>query len=227
METYTTRLLSKKYLTKHILELRLEKPQNFEFHAGQFIQVKAPIGDTHIYRSYSISSTPSDEYLELCVKLYDTGVASQLFRMIEPGSELTFKGPAGRFTVEETDSDLYFVATGVGLAPIMGMIEDELSNKKNTQKIHLIFGVRYDTDIFWNDRLKALEKNHSNFTYSVTVSQPHDEWTGLRGRVTEHIPEDTSTIHAYLCGSMDMIKSVRDMLGQRGTDMRTVHFEIF
>lgn len=227
METYQTTLTEKNHIAENILELRLIKPQNFDFQAGQFIQVVAPAGDKQVFRSYSISSSPTDDYLELCIKLYDTGIASELFRISNPGDDISFKGPAGRFVVQETGSNLYFVATGVGLAPIMSMIRDELNNKNNTRKLHLIFGVRNEKDIFWTDQLDELQKKYTNFTYSVSLSQPTDAWTGLRGRVTEHLPEDSSTIEAYLCGSMDMIKSVRETLTTRGTDAKNIHFEIF
>lgn len=227
METYQASLIEKKTIADQIIEMRLDKPKNFYFEAGQFIQVMAPAGEKHVFRSYSLSSVPTDEYIELCVKLYDTGIASKLFQISNPGDTLSFKGPAGRFTVQETTKDLYFIATGVGLAPIMGMIRDELSNQKNTRKLHLIFGVRSEKDVFWTDRLKELEERYPNFTYSVTLSQPSEEWVGLHGRVTEHIPEDTSGLQVYLCGSMDMIKAVHELLTIRGTDMKDIHFEIF
>jgi len=40
------------------------------------------------------------------------------------------------------------VATGVGISPMVGIIQDELINKKTTQPIHLLFGVRSEKDIF-------------------------------------------------------------------------------
>ncbi|MBP9732345.1 MAG: FAD-dependent oxidoreductase [Candidatus Magasanikbacteria bacterium] len=227
MNEFQSNLIEKKYLTEDVLQIRLDKPKNFDFQAGQFIQIIAPNGEKQVFRSYSISSTPEDDYLELCVKLYDTGIASKLFQISNPGDIISFRGPVGRFVVNTTDSDLYCIATGVGLAPIMGMIQDELENKKNKHNIHLIFGVRYEKDIFWADRLVELQKKYANFNYSITISRPEETWTGSRGRVTEHLPTDTSHLHAFLCGNADMVKTVREILTTRGTDTQNIHFEIF
>lgn len=227
MNEFQSNLIEKKYLTEDVLQIRLDKPQNFDFQAGQFIQVIAPHGEKYVFRSYSLSSTAKDNYLELCVKLYDTGIASKLFQISNPGDTISFRGPVGRFMVHSTNSNLYFIATGVGLAPIIGMIKDELENKKNKNAIHLIFGVRFEKDIFWVDRLEELQKKYPNFSYSITISRPEETWTGVRGRVTEHLPIDTSDLHAFLCGNADMVKTVREMLTVRGTDTKNIHFEIF
>lgn len=227
MELQKTTLLEKREIANEVLEIRLIKPKNFNFLAGQFIQIHIQKEDKKIFRSYSISSKPTDEYIALCIKLYENGVGSELFRNVHPNEEITFKGPMGRFTHNIQNEDLYFIATGVGLAPIMGIIRDELENKKNHNKIHLLFGVRNEKNIFWIDKLDELQKNYPNFTYTLTISQPEDSWTGLRGRVTEHIKENTSNLHAYLCGSAEMVKDVRKMLTIRGTEVNKIHFEIF
>jgi len=227
MNEYKTNIISKKELTGNVLEIRLNKPQNFDFSAGQFIQLHANDGAKAVLRSYSLSSTPKDIDIELCVKIYETGVASQLLKKTPEGGEISFRGPAGRFTHDATNEKLLFIATGVGLAPIMGMIRDELENKKNQNNIHLVFGVRYEKDIFWTNRLDELQKKYQNFTYSITLSQPEDSWSGLRGRVTEHLPADTSDLHAFLCGSAEMVKTVREMLMTQGTGVQKIHFEIF
>lgn len=227
MELQTTTLLEKKPIADQVIELRFVKPKNFIFTAGQFIQVEVPQPNKSIFRSYSISSTSADKYLELCVKLYEDGLGSNLFQQLKNGDTITFKGPVGRFTHTHQTENSLFVATGVGLAPIFGMIRDELENKKNQNKLHLIFGVRHEKDIFWKNRLDELQKNYSNFTYSLTLSQPEDSWTGLRGRVTEHLPKNTSNMHAFLCGNADMVKTVREMLITQGTEVNKIHFEIF
>lgn len=227
MDLHTASLRAKKTLTDNIIELRLDKPKNFDFIAGQFIQISVPHEGKQIFRSYSISSIPSDTYIELCIKLYETGIASKLFATSEIGDTLSFKGPAGRFTLDDSTGDVYFIATGVGIAPIMGIIRDELEAKNSKNRFHLIFGVRHEKDVFWIDRLEALQKKYNNFTYSLTLSQPRESWTGLRGRVTEHIPQDTSNLRVFLCGSAEMVRTVREMLLARGTEVSKIHFEIF
>jgi len=210
-----------------MIELQYTRPDGFVFEAGQFIQVIFGDQKASIFRSYSISSTPADKYIELCVKLYDNGVGSVFFTQANIGESMTFRGPAGRFVCHDTDQNIIFIATGAGLAPIMSMLRNELENKQTSNPIHLIFGVRHEKDIFWTDRLQALHQSYPHFTYTLTISRPESSWTGNVGRVTEYLPTHTSDKESFLCGSADMVKTVRQMLIHNGAPPKSVHFEIF
>lgn len=227
MDIFTGVVIEKREIADEMLEIRFTKPNNLNFIAGQFVQIVIPKDDKEVFRSYSISSTPADNYIELCVKLLPDGVGSNYFRSKQVGDQIIFKKPAGRFVLDTNAENIYFIATGAGLGPIMSILTDELKNKKNQQKIQLIFGVRYEKSIFWTDRLDELQKEYPNFSYLLTVSRPEDLWTRLRGRVTEHIPKDTSNLRAFICGSAEMVKDVRAMLITGGTEMQKIHFEIF
>lgn len=227
MQTHTVTLLSKKIIADRMIELQYTRPDDFAFQAGQFIQVMFGNQKIPIFRSYSISSTPTDEYIELCVKLYDNGVGSEFFTQANIGESMTFRGPAGRFVCDSTDQDILFIATGAGLAPIMSMLRNELENKQINNFVHLIFGVRHEKDIFWTDRLQALHQSYPHFTYTLTISRPESTWTGHEGRVTKHLPPHIPEKQSFLCGSADMVKTVRQLLIHNGTPPESVHFEIF
>ncbi len=226
---FTAQLREKQQLTSDIYEFRFEKPAILDFLAGQFLQFCIPQGDKIILRSYSISSTPADDYLEFCVKFLEGGVASNHLKNMNIGDRLEFQGPRGLFVHKDNTDALSFIATGTGFAPIMGIIRDELENKKNTGEVRLLFGVRTEDDMFWADRLKNLKIQYPNFVYDITLSQPKADggWGGLRGRVTEHILHHLVNHKFYLCGNAAMVKDVREMLIKNGIDMKAIHFEIF
>lgn len=225
---FTAKLKSKKQLTRDVLELHFEKPPDFTYQAGQFVQWQVPEGTRTIWRSYSLASTPADPQLEFCLKILPAGKASALAARLEIGDRLTFAGPSGRF-VNAANTPLYFIATGVGLAPIMGIIRDELENKKTTEEIRLLFGVRSEADIFWPERLEDLHSNYENFSSRLTISQPKPGggWSGLRGRVTEHLLRHLVAHHFFICGNAAMVKEVREMLIKNGVNNEHIHFEIF
>ncbi|PLX28491.1 hypothetical protein C0581_01945 [Candidatus Parcubacteria bacterium] len=226
MDTFKSKITQKTELTHNVLELKIEKPQDFTFDAGQFIQVVIEQDGKEVLRSYSISSTPDKDHIGLCVKLLDNGLGSNVFKTCREGDEIKFKKANGKFIVQNTNNDLFFIATGAGLAPIMSMIENEL--KKGSEKqLHLLFGVQHETDIFWQERLKNLAQNHNNFTYDITLSKPEDSWKGLGGRVSAHIPEEVSNSDFYLCGSPAMVTDVRKILIDNGKDVKDIHFEVF
>lgn len=224
---HTVTLLDKKEIASNTLELRFSKPADFNFIAGQFVQVIVPHEPREINRSYSLSSSPTDDHLELCVKMLPDGVGSNYFKKLEIAGEAIFQGPVGRFVNSSLDTPLAFVATGVGLAPIIGIIEDELKNKTNQQSIQLLFGVRSELDMFWTERLDALQNHYPTFKYILALSQPSKNWHGRRGRVTEYANELNSTADFFLCGSPDMVKDVRGLLMASGVTAGRIKLEVF
>jgi len=226
MKVFSSKLSQKKLIADNVVELHFEKPADFSYTAGQYLQFLFDAEGKQTPRSYSLASTPNDDDLVFCVKLLEGGLASEKFRIAEVGEEYTLRGAIGHF-VNNTEAKAHtYVATGAGLAPIMGMIRDELSS--NTGKsIELIFGVRSQKDVFWKKQLDELAEKHNNFSYKLTLSQPDNGWDGLSGRVTEHLGEITTDADWYLCGSGAMVMDVRKLLTQAGLDPKQIHFEIF
>ena len=227
-QVWSTKLILKKYIARDLLELKFQKPTHFKFKAGQFVQFLISHDDQHVLRSYSISSIFEDEYLEFCVKLLPEGKGSAFFSGIEINENASFCGPEGRFVCEENHfKKKYFIATGAGLAPIMSMIKNELTNKKN-ERVELLCGVRNEEDLFWIDRLEEFKNKYSFFNYKITLSKPSENWLGLKGRVTEYVPLVKEVDQEYyICGSLEMVKDVRAKLTTHGMLMKQIHFEIF
>lgn len=227
MNTFSATLSEKEEIAKGVFALKFTKPEAIEFKAGQFFQWVVPDGEKHVLRSYSVCSTPEDNYIEFCIKILPDGKASNLVLEMKEGDKLDFKGPQGRFIADEIEKPLFMIATGTGLAPMIGIIRDQLENKKTDKKIYLLFGVRHEEDVFWTKRLEEIEKNYKNFTLDITLSKPEKGWTGKSGRVTEHLKNHPVDHHYFLCGNMPMVKEVRSLLIEGGIDAKCVHFEIF
>lgn len=223
---FSTPIIAKKMLNDYVLEVRFAKPEGFVYQAGQFLQLLVPGETTETPRSYSLSSTPTDNYLEFGIKLYENGIGSQYINQAAVGDVVHLKGPFGRFVNPHTDP-IVGVATGVGLVPIMGIVRDELLNKKNTVPIKVIFGVRSEVDLFWLEELQALANDYANFTFKITLSQPSEAWGKLRGRVTEHLTHTDSLTRYFICGSPEMVKDVKTKLTGLGAAASQLHFEIF
>ncbi|PIR04106.1 MAG: hypothetical protein COV59_02895 [Candidatus Magasanikbacteria bacterium CG11_big_fil_rev_8_21_14_0_20_39_34] len=227
--TFLPKIREIKMLNHNIMELHLEKPEAFSYLAGQFVQFFIPKDDTQVKRSYSLASAPKDPDLEFCIKILPkelNGPASLYLPTLDIGDSIQISQPRGRFTPKD-DQNQFYIATGAGLAPILGMIRDQLEHKRNTKKIELLFGVRNENDIFFQERLKKLQDTFPNFRYNIALSQPETEWSGLRGRVTEHLLHDLVDHSYYICGNPHMVKDVRSTLIENGVDSKSILFEIF
>ena len=217
-----------KRIADEVLEIRISCPVGFSYLAGQFIQLAIPGSAGEILRSYSLSSYPAESELEFCVKLLPDGVGSNFFRALQVDDTINFYGPAGRFSVPtEVNKPLVFIATGSGLAPIIGMISDSLRTRNISQPIQLLFGVRSTQDIFWAERLQKLAKEFSNFSYITTLSQEPSEWTGKVGRVTTYLEILSNDAIYFICGGSEMVSEVKQYLQTKEVPPTNIHLEIF
>jgi ferredoxin-NADP reductase len=232
--TFDARLVSTRPLTPAVRELTFERADGapFAFEAGQWVNLKLP---GELTRSYSIASPPAGTpRFQLAVTHVQGGPGSTYLHALEPGATLQAIGPQGFFTrplAPATPS--LFVATGTGLTPMRSMIQAALA-AGDASPIWLLFGVRHEEDILYRDELEHLAAAHDNVRLFVTLSQPPPPWAGRRGYVQTHVEElwramealGKGAPHAYVCGLLRMVGSVRDLLRKQMTIPRQqVHTE--
>lgn len=213
-----TKIIEKKQISDVLFQFKLEKV--FDFRAGQFMAIKVIDG---LKRYYSLASSPKDSYFELLIDTSPGGPGSKFFERLKEGQSIEVLGPLGQF-VFEASANVVFVCTGTGLAPCLSMLKDQLG-KGNTNKLFLLFGTRLHQNILKLEELTLLKEKYPNFDFKVTLTQPEVEWAGAMGRVTEHLEEFDPAADYYICGIKDMIKSVVELLEQKGVEKEQIHFE--
>ncbi|HSA60430.1 MAG TPA: FAD-binding oxidoreductase [bacterium] len=231
LEPVTTVLEKIFELTPSVRTFRLRFPRGkwIPFQAGQFCMVQVPkAGEKPLKKAYSICSSPFEAgYLDLCIKLVEGGYATNWFWTLKEGDEVTVTMPYGGFVLKEpVESELVFVATGTGLAPLRSMLRVLLRDDFQ-EPITLIFGVRYENEVLYNEEFRELEKKHANFKFIPTVSRPK-EWKGEVGYVQEILKKlvaDPKGKQIYVCGLVPMIEAVQKAAEEIGFDKKQVHFE--
>lgn len=225
MDNLVSIVKEKNFLTPNILELVLEVEGEFNFTPGQFVQFL--IADK-INRAYSITSLPKDlPTLKFLIHLEEGGVGSEFIREKNVGDEISFRGPAGVFIWKDKIKTTIFVATGVGLAPYISMIDDGLSE---AEKCVLVFGTREPHALFYKEKFENFEVEHENFSYLPTLSGVAEGWKGERGRVTKLLPDLVKSYpeaNFFLCGSKEMVTDCRKLLLELGHPMSGIKIEIF
>lgn len=239
IQTFQARL-SEKTIYNDIFSLfhfELITPPRIEFLAGQYILLSVPT--TPQKKSYSIASVPSVEHaIELLIDMRPQGDGTRYLGSLQNGDTIEFMAPVGMFTVQPTNSavgqteeELYFVATGSGVAPYRSMIEDLLVNQGDQRPMTLLWGLRHAEDQFWYNDFSTLAQQHQNFEFRPILSQPPKDWPLDRGRVTDvllaHDFGDISKIGFFLCGSSAMIEDTRKVLESRGVEPIHIHREKF
>jgi ferredoxin-NADP reductase len=217
-----------------LITFKVIDDQAFNFKPGYFIGITADVPGVGPRRSpYCITSPPNDERtFRLLVRLVPEGPLSIYLSSLGPGDVIAFRGPAGRSMVPHSDDaelDLVLLATGVGVGPFLGLLE-VLKDQGFERSIRLYWGLRLVEDLCFRCELDQLVAALPNFQYHVSLSQPPDDWTGLRGRLTETVPpliDSLSGKKYYLVGNGAMIDEISTALSDLGVDREFIHEEVY
>lgn len=206
----------------HLLHFQaLDK--TFTFQAGQFVVLK--IGENS-FRPYSVASSPQSlPFWELLVDTTPNGEGSKFIKSLKTGQTVFTTQPQGNFTINpKGNSHLVMGATGCGLAPIKSLLEQTLS--KSTNRIFLLWGLRYSKEIIFRDLLDSWQRDYPHFKYQIVLSQEDTQshiTSPLTSCVKELLPQK---VQAYLCGNSQMIAQTVDSLQEIGLKSEQIFFEI-
>lgn len=180
---------------------------------------------------YCIVSAPKDDRtFRLLIRKVTEAPLSYWLADLALGDVIHFRGPSGRSMIpKEGDEELVFLATGVGIGPLLGLVE-HLDTLGIQRTITLYWGLRLASDICLIDELDELVRRYPTFSYHITLSVPPPAWEGLRGRVTESVPPLLGTLGGkrfYLVGNGAMVTEMEFVLSDLGVDRTLVHQEIY
>ena len=262
-ETYTARLDKKECISEsaqcYHFEFALDELESFPFTSGQFISaVAADANGKQQTRAYSIASAARENRFDLCVNRVEGGFFSNHLADLPDlpiGGTIQVHGPHGHFILHEPVTDSILIATGTGIAPMRGyaqwLFPENGPDRSNGKEIWLVYGTRYETEVYYQAEFEALAAKHPNFHYLATLSRAGESWTGLRGYVQDHVariveeravrlglplvqPEVDPAIpkaelefdiYAYICGLNNMVSGVRDKLAGYGWHRKQIVFE--
>jgi ferredoxin-NADP reductase len=223
---YISKISKKDLIAKDTYLMQLTIDKNLEFIPGQFVTILVA---KNTRRSYSISSLPGTNTIEIIGDTVAGGPGSQFFLNSNIGDEVSFLGPLGNFVYRESDLPAYFFATGTGVVPFISMANYALEIAKTTRTIKLIYGSRYQNNLIQMDNLNHLDSQYTNFELITALSKPDTNWTGFSGRITELIPQSIidKNIHAYICGSNAVITDVKKLLLESNIPAANIFYEQF
>jgi len=229
VKLYPCKIKSINFFSKDILKLDLQlAPQNsFSFVPGQYVELIAPAG---FRRSYSIAGMDRElNTLEFHIRTVKEGRMSEyLLKDAKPNDLLRFQGPKGTFAIQKAyyGMDIYFLATGTGIAPIKVMIDQLLAEDKELpNSITVIWGCRNISDLYMDLSLPS-----TIYRYIPVLSKPYQGWKGKYGYVQDiliGLNPDWHNSLVYACGSDKMIRSSRYLLTRVGLPEKNFVSEVF
>ena len=229
------KVLSVHHWTDRLFSFTTTRSQSLRFSNGHFTMIGLRVDGKPLLRAYSIVSPNYEETLEfLSIKVPDGPLTSRL-QHIQPGdSVIVGHKPTGTLLIDYLlpGKRLYLLGTGTGLAPFMSIIRDPDTYEKFDQVI-LVHGCRLVSELAYRDYITQELPQHeflgemvsSQLKYYPTVTR---EPFPTQGRIPDLIESGRMArdlglpdLHpqldrVMLCGSPEMLKSIKEVLEKRG-----------
>ena len=154
---------------------------------------------------------------------------------LQIGSVIDVFAPSGSFCLEEnSDRPIVLVAGGVGITPILSMLNWLIATRSN-REIWLFYGVRNRAEHAMYDHLQQMAAQVRNLRIVVAYSRPtntcrHKVDYHLRGHITEELMRpvlEGRDCEIYLCGPAPMMSALTRGFNNIGVPADNVRFEAF
>ena len=140
-------------------ELTLRGPSStrLRFRGGQFVWLSLAVRTMPWYdHPFSIASAPA-QLPDLRLLIREAGDFTSHVGALPTGTLFVLDGPHGSFVLEDGEGTVVMIAGGVGIAPILGMLE-EAANAGVRRRFHLLYAGRTPAGLAGLQRLKALKE---------------------------------------------------------------------
>ena len=210
------KVLAINHLSESTFVLRFER-KNLPFKPGQHIGV-GPENSTYT-REYSVYSGVDDDYLEILVKEVLNGFISPILKNLKPGDFIQVEEPRGYFSLPTgwtPEERFLFIATGTGIAPFHSFV------KSNT-------GLNYTLFHGISTTSETCQPNFYPPERLILCTSRENQPSIFQGRVTDLLKTYSlgEISRIYLCGNVNMINDVYDILGKGIFPIDKIHSEVY
>jgi len=213
--------------------IKLIDPPIMKLTPGQFILLKVDEGKD-LHRAYTVSAANKEgTEISVTVKRLENGYGTNIiFDKFKEGVGVEIKGPLGKnLRIDLEKKKLLFVANGIGITPFVAAAKNLLEDQDTynfTGEITLLYGVRYEEDLIYDDLFTGLARKYANFHYYKTLSR-QESGVARKGYVSHILKEleiDADTT-VYICGTKAMADDIMEILVEKGVPKEFIRYENF
>jgi predicted ferric reductase len=217
--------------------VRMQPPEGariFNYLPGQFqfITFKRtkdlPVEEHH----WTISSSPRESgYVSSTIKALGDFTAT--IGETKAGDTAVIHAPFGRFSyvLHMDEKSLVFIAGGIGITPMMGMLR-HMHDIKSDMPVVLLYGNSQEKDIVFRSELEEIVKGgHPALKVVHVLSKPDENWKGETGSIDrERIQKHCAEVKGkgfYVCGPPGLVKTTIKNLRDLKVHDNRIHIELF
>jgi len=208
------------------------------FKPGQYLSIKTFVEELghEQPRQYSLSSSNDSNWYRISIKKEKgnenpDGIVSYAMHNKKIDDVIQVSAPAGVFHIDpENTNPLVLISAGVGITPLMSMLEANTSELKQHKTIWIHACRNKEVHAFKNE-IKKLDESHqwlSTHLFYETVTEADQNSKEGRVNITQ-LKEEILIDHAkyYICGPEAFIKTQYNSLLEIGVEKAFIFYEEF
>jgi len=235
--TFLVQLCDRQQVAERTIAFRLEKPVDFVFKPGQFVEItlmNPPESDAEgNSRAFSIASSPRDDSLLLATRLRESAF-KRVLSHARQGTQVKIDGPFGDLRLHNDSSrTAVMLCGGIGITPFRSIIVNATENKL-PHRIFLFYSNRRPEDSPFLEELQVLEKQNPRFKLigcMTEMERSRRGWDGEREKIHRQMLEKylggLPSAFYYITGPPGFVAGMRKMLADSGVDDDNVRTEEF
>ncbi len=227
---FSASILDKTWLNQDVLRLRLNKPDNFTYQPGQYINILQY--DTGLSRSYSLASLASEDFLELHIKRFHQGkMSTWLCDVLPQGHTINFSASQGEcfYQPNNPQQDLILAGISTGLSPLYGILREALKNN-HQGNIYVFHASLEKQGLYYQNELSQIAKAAAHVRYIPCVLKGEVPQDGQQGAIDQLIVATLGNCtgkRAYLCGDDAIVQTMKKTLFFNGVAQKDIFADAF
>ncbi|GEM75812.1 hybrid-cluster NAD(P)-dependent oxidoreductase [Vibrio sagamiensis] len=199
---------------------------------GQHLPIDIEIEGKRVPRRYTLSSSPSrpERYGISVKRIPDGHVSNALHDQLKVGQTLDVQTPEGQFYLDPSrEQPLLLLSAGSGVTPMLSMVR-YLADHERLNDVVFYHQCRSEADIPCLTELQELQRLHPSLDVQICLTQPSDEWQGLKGRLSlSHIKQIQALEQrqVFVCGPDGFMQKAKNLLLKKGLPVDNYHQEAF
>jgi ferredoxin-NADP reductase len=211
------------------VSVRFAKPAGFVYLPGQYMYITLRKGEETLVKHLSISSSPTEPFLEVTKGLTGHPFANALSALV-PGDKAEISGPFGEFVFSGEYGQVVFITGGIGITPLRSMIRNATDRGLST-RILLIYSARSRDDLLFGTEMEQMMEQNPHLKVIITLTAPDPAWNGRTGRIDRPLIErevpDRNEQVFFTSGPPVMVDAIVAILKELGVPDEHIHQEQF
>ena len=209
------------------------------YRPGQYISVRVNVPELGLHqpRQYTLSDHSNGQYFRISVKkeaghdgLADGYVSNTLHQQYQVGDIVEVSNPTGDFVLLNPNKDNVFISAGVGLTPMVAML-NELLAQQSKHQISFIHACRNSQVLAMHNHIQTIAAQHPNIhTYLACETEDPQLPADRIGRLdltaldADLLPREADY---YVCGPKPFMLAQCQSLRHLGIPAQNIHMELF